>query len=270
MITPSAVWDKIGPTLQEKIEVARCARLDEEQAALVIARKDIIQHAYDAYKRTIRPIECVRLPPLDLLYATPTIRALVYDHLEAPLQQAIYDTILAELPESIALLHDRLKAYMLGFMNDKEDYEPPAQYIKRASANQEHHLLLATSVFTFAGRFMCSIEDTLAVLAYYGYYDTAAHQRTVFIDLWRQLNFVQRQHSTGWSSTSDWRLIYCSGGRFAVVNLIEELGLDPETTTPEDLDKLDWRFVCTQCESEKDAHNRPRDFAYSWRMTVSR
>lgn len=69
----------------------------------------------------------------------------------------------------------------------------------------------------------------------------------------------------------------------AVTRLIENLDLDPETTYPEDLDRLDRRFSCAECAADDrlmhqhiyhkfriQEHKRPSDLAYTWRDIVSR
>ncbi|KAI0725365.1 hypothetical protein C8Q72DRAFT_888855 [Fomitopsis betulina] len=72
------------------------------------------------------------------------------------------------------------------------------------------------------------------------------------------------QHPAGWSSNSDWMFKYMPLGKMLISSLVTELGLDPETTKPEDLDKLDWRFTCRQCE-QVAGHLGAPIHVYSWR-----
>lgn len=75
------------------------------------------------------------------------------------------------------------------------------------------------------------------------------------------------QHPAGWSSNSDWMFKYMPLGKMLISSLVTELGLDPETTKPEDLDKLDWRFTCRQCE-QVAGHLGAPIHVYSWRPAV--
>lgn len=143
---PFTAWNNILPLLRESIEIARCARLDRERRPIVIARRDMVRQAYDAYKRSIQPIEWTHLPPLDIICAMSVFRSLIYDNLSE--QQATREAAIAELPGCIALFKDKLRTCLLGLVNDMDAYDVQAQTVKRLS-NQEHHLSLATSVFIF-------------------------------------------------------------------------------------------------------------------------
>lgn len=269
MIPLFTVWNNIRPLLQELIEIARCARLDREKKPLVNARRNMVRQAYDGYKRTIRPIEWIHLPPFDIICAMSVFRSLIYDNIDSvPSQQAACDAAVTEFPGCIALFKDKLKTCLLGLVNDMDAYDIWAQKVKRRSFNQKHHLSLAASVFMFRQHSVaCSVEEALALLTYYGDFNTPA-QQAACVQFWKHLFEGSHQRSAGWSSNSDWMFQYIPTGKMAVSGLITELGLDPEMAKPEDLDKLDWRFTCRQCE-QAEAPQVPRDLVYSWRLAVS-
>jgi hypothetical protein len=60
---------------------------------------------------------------------------------------------------------------------------------------------------------------------------------------------------------------FCSVGYAAAASIIRQLGLDPDTATPEDMDKIDARFFCGNCPVKTCRRVQGRK-AYTWRECV--
>ncbi|KZT68338.1 hypothetical protein DAEQUDRAFT_766343 [Daedalea quercina L-15889] len=95
------VWRRIKLPLELPIRVALYKRLEREAADVIIARKALVKKTYDGYRRTLSPMDSVRLPPPELVYVMPAFRSLIYSNLDAPLDQATCDNVGRQLPEHL-------------------------------------------------------------------------------------------------------------------------------------------------------------------------
>ncbi|KAH9922967.1 uncharacterized protein B0H18DRAFT_498915 [Fomitopsis serialis] len=248
------VWNRIRPILEPLIDVARCKRVEMGQTYALDVRKLLVNVAYDNYKRTLRPIEWIHLPPTKFIYATPVFRSLVYANFHTPLQQAACNEAAIRLPEYIASYRESLNACLLQSMAGMGVFGRVNEQARLLPIDQGNdQLSLASSVFS-SHRYMClSSADALAHLAYDG--SPAQHHQhgtTHWIDLYENL---KRAFS------------YNSRGASVVKAMIAELGLDPMTVRCEDLDRLDRRFICQLCRRREAPQSRDR--AYSWRTGVT-
>ncbi|KZT69603.1 hypothetical protein DAEQUDRAFT_726585 [Daedalea quercina L-15889] len=254
-------WNRVRPILQVSIETARAVRLDRDQTPLINTRKALVKNAYDAYRRTLRPIEWIHLPPAELIYVIPVFRTLIYADLNVPLQQAACDEAARQLPNYISSFKDKLQACLLELMADREYHNAAARRVRRTSGNRKEHLSMANFVFSF-WRYgcLCSFEDVTAFLACCC--TMIQPQQQPDAEFW--INLYEKQGRR----RGEWSFDYIPQGRMLVNAMITGLGLDPETARPEDLDRLNRRFICKHCEVST-AYAGPRDLAYSWRTALS-
>ncbi|KZT69598.1 hypothetical protein DAEQUDRAFT_756938 [Daedalea quercina L-15889] len=220
-----------------------------DEAPLIDARKHLVRDAYDRYKRTLRPIEWVHLPPPQLIYIMPAFRSLIYTKLDVPLERAACDEAAMHLPEYILSFKDALKNRLSGLAADMASTNRNAKPTPRCN----DRVFLSTSVFEtdVVGNpdNLYPFEDVTAHLAWCG------TQRALDIHIY--INLLKKKRRDEW----DW-MFGCHATRTAIMKLlVTKLGLDPATTRPKDLDRLDRRFICGQC---RVLQNR----AYTWRGYV--
>jgi hypothetical protein len=85
--------------------------------------------------------------------------------------------------------------------------------------------------------------------------------RSVFRHLDTKTIHIGRDACHAWKMTDE--LEFVERGAEAVHALLQELHLDPETTTASTLDQLDRRFICVSCPEDLQIFRR------SWRFCVS-
>ncbi|TFY63574.1 hypothetical protein EVJ58_g3180 [Rhodofomes roseus] len=255
-VVTDRVWKNIRPALQTRIDTTMCVRLEREQAPIINSRKRLVKNAFDDYKRTLRPIEWIHLPPPGLIYAMPAFRSLIYKDLDVPLEQATCDEVARCLPEDIAAFNDKLKDRLLYSMAEDGAFGETARKAKRppSGIDKEGCLALATSVFAYrtsgVNLALISYEDVAAHLAW-----TGTQPQSHGIDFYIQM--ADTQGKSRWVST----YYYLRSGPSTITSLIKALSLDPETTRPQDLDSLDRRFLCEGCNF--------LNLTYSWRTCIS-
>jgi len=254
------VWKRIRPILQLDIEIARCKRLDRDEASTIKPRKALVESMYYGYKQTLRPIEWVNLPPAGFVYAIPAFRSLIYTNLDIPLEEAACHEVARRLPEYISAFYDNLKARLLRSIVNSRGSKTGARMSARPLRDTDGLLSLATSVFSLTSSTAClersfGFDDLTVQLAYRGEIDL---QSTAF---WVALHDSEGEEIAGHTLKYDVR------GSKTVESLIAVLGLDPETARPEDLDRLGKRFLCGSCQSMR-WFAPLTDSAHSWRGAV--
>ncbi|KAH9919296.1 uncharacterized protein B0H18DRAFT_1028214 [Fomitopsis serialis] len=253
------VWKRTRPVLQPYIDIARCKRLDKSEATIIESRKALVNRVYDKYKRTLRPMESVYGPPYELIHAIPAFRSLIYTSLDVPLQEAACDETAQRLPEYIAAFKDRLKRRLTRCMLGAGASTTPRP------TDSEGRLGLAISVFVLKTmnkwhNHVCfGLKDVAVHLATYPHvspypYDTA---------FW-----VAMSESEGMES-GDTILYHSRPGSTVVECLLSKVGLDPNIARPEDLDRLDRRFLCERCSYSNWSPRMPLDLAYTWRNAAT-
>lgn len=247
------VWTHIRAPLQRIIESARCKRLEREAPAIINARKRLVKIAYNTYKRTLRPIEWVHLPPPQLIYVMPTFRDIIYTKLDEPLDQTTCDEAAERLPEYISAFMGALKQHLLQDLADSDALRSRGKRAKRVPKNEtDDRLFLATTVFRGPDPTanLHSFGDITAYLSSFemrGTWDSEAY-----------ISLLEKRRWGFWD-----RLCTYDGAESLVAHaLVTALGLDPATARPEDLDEMDPRFTCENC-TRLDVR------AYSWRRFVS-
>ncbi|KAH9919298.1 uncharacterized protein B0H18DRAFT_1028222 [Fomitopsis serialis] len=260
------VWTSIKPILQARIEAARCSRLDSDESPTITARKALVKHAYDAYKRTLRPTEWVRMPPPEYIYAVPAFRTLIYHNLRETLSQAACDEAARRLPECVSAYTANIKTRLLRCpVRSNAMRSGQKRWVERDTMGDG--LALAENIFVLSTevgddireKFLFGVDDVTAHLAHPGAegYDTA---------FWAALCDAEPREGRLAAHTLHYEMRSCA----MLGSLIRELGLDPDTALPEDLDRLDLRVVCRLCRRNTVKYtNSPSDWAHTWRSAVA-
>ncbi|KAH9922960.1 uncharacterized protein B0H18DRAFT_1016365 [Fomitopsis serialis] len=248
------VWKRVKPILQPCIETALCKRLETDQAPTINARKRLVKNAYDDYKRTLRPIEWIHLPPPALIYVMPAFFSLIYMNLDVPLEQTTCDEAARNLSEYISAFKDNLKERLLHAMADAGAFGKITRLSKSRVADSHGRLALATSVFASSGPVSLSFDEVTAKVAWTGTQSSQEYGSAYYIHM------VAAKVWKSWDST----IRHDRESSANCASLIKALGLDPEATRPVHLDRLDRRFLCRQCSGEAQG-----GLAYTWRAFLS-
>lgn len=247
------VWARVKNPLTRVIEATRCRRLERNAAATIDARKRLVKNAYNVYKRSLRPVDWIHLPPPQLIYVIPAFRDLIYTKPDEQLDQATCDEAAERLPGYISTFMNALKRRMLQEMADSATPRTRrGKKAKRVPKNERaDKLFLATSVFSATGPGnLHSFDDVAAYLSEREMYDTRDTG-----------SFIPLLETQAWGQW-DRLCAFNSVGSQIAEALVIALGLDPATARPQDLDEMDRRFVCEYCTG-LDVR------AYNWRRMVS-
>ncbi|TFY58240.1 hypothetical protein EVJ58_g6536 [Rhodofomes roseus] len=245
------VWKKLKPALQMRIEMSRCKRLDQDENDVIDSRKALVYNVYLAYKQTLRPIERSRLSPPKLIYAIPAFRELIYTKLDVELTQAACDEAAKRLPEYLSMFTDKLRNSLVQSMADNGVFEVRNRRTKRPPKGAHDRLALATSVFRVASH-GSSLFSYNGITTYLDSIWTAGKDSGFWIAMYETLQP---------------KFEFDKQASAAVEALMLQLGLDPATTRPEDLDRLHKRFFCEFCGG-RPRYRFPGDVAYPWQAAI--
>ncbi|TFY62567.1 hypothetical protein EVJ58_g3781 [Rhodofomes roseus] len=242
-------WERMKPALEPCLLDWRCSWPVDQH--VISQRMLLIKDTYDDYKRTLHPIEWLRLPPLKMISMMPAFRSLIYDKPDIPLDRLRCDEAARDLPQFISTYYANVKDVLLRTMGE-------AINLTRGTANQmvvtDDHLALASSAFYMRrDDLFCSLTDVLGQLSY----SEAEDRRGYGGRFWLQLQDPEQFHYG--LRLFKWDRI----GHAICQNLAIALGLDPQATRPEDLDALDRYFFC------RSEHCMAECIAMPWRRVVS-
>ena len=263
----ASVWEKVMHAFQMYADGARCKRLDSEQAPIIGARKALIDDAFRAYKAMLGPTKWASLPPSEYLYATREFRTMLYSDLDTHLTQDACDEIARQLPRFITTFNNNIASRLLSCEVSSGTRNP--DQIKHPQRRARERLALVTSVFrweegTGDTTWIFGMNDVVARLAHHK--AVALYEKTYHPGFWIALSEKRK-----WNVLNhDLRFAYDLRACEVCAALVDQLGLDPETAWPEELDRLDRRFVCSCCVDNTGGRDMyPRDIAYTWREAVS-
>ncbi|KAJ7124419.1 hypothetical protein C8R44DRAFT_875455 [Mycena epipterygia] len=246
-------WKKARPYVLPLVDAARHARLAHERTLLIKTRSRVVVLAASHILRTAPRETWAYNPPAYAIEAFAPLRELIHDPSDTPL--ADDDQRLAE-----ALVG--LPAFVEEWRNDKRQLiasllpSPSTSYA--VEAPDVRRLQLATSVFTCLGSWVGPTAVT-AGRSLIGWEGAGAHLRCRSL----QRFWDRRPH-------------FAPEGAAAARELVRLVGLDPETTTAAQMDRLcgngkegeeEKRFLCALCPTQgrKGIRGRP---AMRWRECV--
>ena len=161
LLTLHQVWAHVR-AVYEPIIVENFVRDAHRASASLDKRRSVIQDVYDGYKRTLPPIEWLRLPPLDVVCMMPAFRRLVCQDRNIPLTQAQCDEAVTTLPSAITAYQLSIKVALLRAMGETVEIE--GRVIKWP-ADADDRLGLASSVFLFIDHCLSSADTVYAQLS---------------------------------------------------------------------------------------------------------
>lgn len=225
------VYRKIKPNLERAVNMKRRKRL-------VLERKKVVELRYTEYTKTLKPEQWTSIMPL------PEVYKLFDDFISSK------DDVIGEISKKDALA--RFPRLTLQFMDSEVNrlasLLPKGTDHSVASMDCYARLNLATSVF---GCRICQFGHISGV-ALCGWTDICSH-----------MNQKSREPFFPRLPFPHLKLDFNSVGYATSTSLIRSLGLDPGTTTTEQLDLIDARFFCGTCPILSIRGVRGRK-AYTW------
>ncbi|KAJ7713700.1 hypothetical protein DFH07DRAFT_785892 [Mycena maculata] len=232
-------WNKARPHVVPLVGVARSERLRRERKELVDSRTSAVTEAASHVLRTAPPKTWAYVPPFYTIHTFAPLRTLIDDPSDARLtsQDARLADALVGLPAFVEAWRAEKRALLASLL-------PPAVDADVATPADVRRLELATSVFTCLGSWVGGMTVT-AGRSLIGWEGAGAHLRC-------------RSLARFW----DHRPHYAPEGAAAARELVRLVGLDPETTTAAEMDRL--------CGDGREGNGEKRFFACCVRQRGTR
>jgi hypothetical protein len=260
LLTQFTGWEVIKPLLEPAVIRAKKVRRAPERAILINERKKIVHELYREYMKSLSPSSWPYLPPPYAVYEFKPFADLIIALHDDELNKGSCEDALRLLPKEIedwTLVRKRqLMSLLPGHGHGGITASQQAGLSLETSGPSQdpettfNALQLATSVFCLrhSGFSQCKIG-----LCLIGWEEAGPHMRfgslnTRWANLWNQLYFSDCGHN-------------------AATALVRRAGLDPRTATTTDMDRLDDRYICTQCPIVPFNGFKGRE-AYNWRDAV--
>ncbi|EPT00224.1 hypothetical protein FOMPIDRAFT_89701 [Fomitopsis schrenkii] len=249
-----ADWQRIRFAHEPNIALWYCRELQYSHGVVIDARVKLVESVYDDYKRTLRPIEWLRLPPVGAVCMVPSVRDLVFKDFDTTLDRARCEETLRILPDVISAYLTSVKVLSLRALGETVQLQDA---VANWPAGADDRLALATSVFSYYdGGHAISYNGLLARLSELG--ADILEPRSWLVEE----SISTRLLDARYHCESEYLPRLDSRGRSITIGLATALGLDPDTARPEDFDALDRRFFC-----RSEACLR-KFIAMSWRDAV--
>ncbi|KAF5315850.1 hypothetical protein D9611_005055 [Ephemerocybe angulata] len=261
---------RMTPKLLEKHKAELITKIEgHKRERMKRERRTVVDQFYLDYKRTLKPEEWAFLPPSDVVAyddhfsefinqdtldkgedlklepAKERLPTLISDWLFNR-QKELYENLpgVTMPPEEVEFTEAELEGL------SQEEIEKKTEEVRKdkkvaLKVAMDERMKRATAVFSCtsckAGR-----HSGLAVI---GWDSACVHM----------CGSYSHYFHMGWE--------FCSVGYAAAASLVRQLGLDPDTATPEEVDALDARFFCGNCpvKTHKKVQGRK---AYTWRECV--
>jgi len=226
------VYRKIKPDLEIIVNAQKRKRL-------VLERKDVVKSCYTKYSKTLKPEQWTSIMPLHEVFKDTLFNDFISSEADVIGDISKKDA-LARFPQLTLEFMDTQVNRLASLLPEGTDHSV-------ASTDCYARLNLATSVFECR---ICQFSHISGV-ALCGWTNICSH-----------INQISPE-----SSFPHLRLEFNSVGYATSLSLIRSLGLDPGTTTPEQLDQIDARFFCGTCPILSMRGVRGRK-AYTWTECV--
>lgn len=252
-------WMRVRGRLEPHLIKALETRIARERRHLIHSRIKALEPAYNNYKRTLTPIQWTTLPRLSTMRQVPEIDDLINDDSDAPPDLARYEDAFSCAPEVAEELSEGWREGL---------------YKELGAAGHSHameidRLSLATAVFK------CVATRPCARGLLFSWAEVQQHNCGSTIgrygSRWQKYRYFIRdpvKASPGQRIVRFW-----PRGPTAVHYLLRLLQLDPNTSRPEDLDRIDARFICTKCLPNLLQNDGSRHVlgyeAFCWRRYVA-
>ncbi|KZV73653.1 hypothetical protein PENSPDRAFT_626872 [Peniophora sp. CONT] len=241
------IWTRIQPGLVELVEKTHAERLNTELHKRERLRREAVRLEYvEHVLRRVHPSVVPFMPPTDKIYEIfSDAKALIEPDGDVTdeLRSSIRDALPAGLPALQRFIDGRGNGFRQGLPSEwlpsQSPTSPPTDPVTTAeqlNVVQIADLDRAAYVTRCGGR--------------HGYTDTRRNRVPIHFGLDALAHFCDRDYEYDQTALHSSRVIGVTCDQAChdtVVHICTLLGLDAETVTPLDLDKLDRAFVCLNC-----------------------
>ncbi|KAH9922969.1 uncharacterized protein B0H18DRAFT_1016384 [Fomitopsis serialis] len=253
-------WQRVRIALEPRLMAGRVKRIEQGHPDTIRARMNALKTLYHDYcdQLPLRPMDRVHLPPVDMIYMTPTFRPLIYENLVAPigLVKEQCNEAAQHFPNIISSYHASVKCALLKSMEG-------CTKLENSGVDMQHLLSLACSVYE--SYVMVGLDPVLmssmdAVLSYLSRTREGHSDYTVPL-FWLRL---QASHDGANLGIFDWSMT----GFSILKPLAIALGLDPNKARPEDFDELDRHVFCENAKCSDTSYGLVYFEIHSWRTII--
>ncbi|TFY65855.1 hypothetical protein EVG20_g5225 [Dentipellis fragilis] len=260
------VWSRIWPILQPCLDKARADRLAAERNRRRRSREELVAELYIEFLKTRPPKTVPYLPSERDVLQLDNISAAIEEDttVTQELRQTLTDIIPNMMPQLEAWTQER-KTTLLSRLPVEEvptTSSSSAEAPSSQAADPIDQLEQAILVFTCSVGFTCR--------RYGGFGGFNAQILVGSEALAHRCNFLTEPPRDNTPALP----LFSEKGSEGVRELLSLLHLDPLTTTPAELDRLDPRFICLNCPAQPayelfyNFPGLPRRKAMSWRACI--
>jgi hypothetical protein len=226
IISSHSAWKRIKPKVEIKLHAARQARLSEERCRRETEHRTKAKECYLNILQQILPIQRLYLPAVSQAHEISCLKELL--DLDRDLQPAEWEQATERLPESLsewmAERREKYTSVLPSHPSQTYDAQPKAMEIKMLSD---------------------PLIDSWRQEAQAGFAGQLERATSVFRHRTTSVIVIGRDVCHAWKMEGE--LEYVERGATAAHALVQELQLDPATTTVSTLEQMDRHFICTSC-----------------------
>jgi hypothetical protein len=226
-------------------------RLNESHPDLIAERKAILQDLLTTYRKTLAPVDWVYFPAQDDLFHIPAFQKAIYNDPEVTVTAESFADVLPLLPTLVSTWQIQTRAEMAKSIELARGISTLLSRLQNQSTVEpkgEESVLLACSVFTCGW----SCPNRIPVIG----------EEEVFRHCYHSVS--SQPHYTVLSFEHFWSRI--------AAQVVMVAGLNFQSATSEEMDRLNLKFVCTVCPAQglpDESEERRCRYAYTWRDCVS-
>lgn len=268
----SLVWKRIRPILEKVIHDTLQKRARERRAALLTARRGIVETLYNTHKASLPPKEWKYLPRVFDLCKLEPFTTLINASSETEVVASDFEPAMKNLPEILRQYKEtRLEAF-----RSQVSSSPGLPAGKASDSDQRSPeidvLDLAVTVFQCCRTHYFPHSNTFPVI---GVEDILSHHcDTHRAGLPNPTSYGESRTTWFLSRGSGMSLFYEGSKTFNQLGsqvskiLVGLAGLDAQNALATDMDRKNLRFHCDQCQKTKGTQT-DNNLSFTWRAAVS-
>lgn len=150
-------WHRVRVALEPHLMADLIQPIEEEHPDTIRVRMNVLKTLYHDYcdQLPLRPMDRIRLPPVDMIYMTPSFRPLIYENLVTPigLVKKQCKEAAQQFPDIISSYHASIKSALLKSMEGFVELED-------LGVGMQHRLSLAC--FVYEAHVMVGFEPVMS------------------------------------------------------------------------------------------------------------
>jgi len=279
-------WVRLRPGLEQLVQERRDSRLLSERRALVNSRKKTVLELYNAYRKTLVPLQLPSHPRVSDICRIPEFSQYIEAESTVDITAASFSDIMNQLPGLIIQWIESKKAVLRNLLTEAQ-----STFIATPASAEADSRLSST-------RDVPPLNEAVGMRSATGHVPASAHpptppQSSESADILNLATAVFSCGSVGTSCSSSklfigWREAsthHCKGyflhheepqtklqvhmrAAGTAASIVKAAGLPVLTTTAAEMDGRDLRFMCATCPARHHAKNVYGKPVFTWRSAV--